>query len=337
MISSKPGHLKKGIFIFFLMAIGSCNYDPPLETGGIFKTKLEHHLISSGDNRPDINLYKDSVDYFLYALHTGMSPGEFAKAAGWTDSMLQQKIKLLQNSGFLNNAGGEKLLPACMVVTQETGALLYRLSEKAAQEIADSVKQIIPVLKKEYSKLGFSGKYSFDTMSFFLLSDVLLDNWQINNVEKEFLNQPRTLRHGKNYFYQIAELRPNDSIEVFGIYGNQVLCNDSFCVAVYGNRRSRVDLKEYFSRKDLPFITPADEAVFKTMANLFKPALIQVLKQHRIEFEDEYKRSVYSGQISFAEYFMWFYHFIYTRVTDILNQEGVIRIPEGGNFYYSGK
>lgn len=310
------------------------------ETGtavNIFDTKLEHHLISSGDNRPDFNPYKDSIDYFLYALHKGISKDEFAKAAGWTDSMLKQKIKLLQNSGFLNNADGEILLPACMVVTQETGATLYRLSEKVAQEIADSIKHVIPVLKKEYSKLGFSGRYSFDTMSFFLLSDVLLDNWQINNVEKEFLNQPRTLRHGKNYFYQIAELRPNDSVEVFGIYGNQVLCNDSFCVAVYGNRRSQVNLKEYFSSKDLPFITPADEEVFKTMAGLFKPTLIHVLRQHKTEFEAEYKRSVYSRQISFAEYFMWFYHFIYTRATDILNQDGVIRIPEGGNFFYSGK
>lgn len=224
-----------------------------------------------------------------------------------------------------------------MVITQETGKQLYALSEKAAQEIADSIKQVIPLLTKEYAQLGFSGKYSFDTMSFFLLSNVLLDNWQINNVEKDFLNQPRTPRHGKNYFYQVAELNPNDSIEVFGIYGNQVQCNDSFCVAVYGNRRSGVKLGEYFSRTDLPFITPADELVFKEMANLFKPTLIHILQQHRAEFEDGYKRSVYQDQIGFGEYFMWFYHFIYTRATDILNQAGIIHIPAGGNFFYSGK
>lgn len=337
LIRSKADYLRLGMFIFLLTGIYSCNNNPPSKTVDIFNTKLEHHLISSGDNRPDFNPYKDSIDYFLYALHIGISPDEFANAAGWTDSMLQQKIKLLQNSGFLNNADGGILLPACMVITQETGAAFYSLSEKAAQEIADSIKHIIPVLKKEYSKLGFSGRYSFDTMSFFLLSDVLLDNWQINNVEKEFLNQPRTLRHGKNYFYQVAELRPNDSIEVFGIYGNQVQCNDSFCVAVYGNRRSQVNLNEYFSRKDLPFITPGDEEVFKTMASLFKPTLIHILQRYKSEFEDRYTLSVYSKQISFAEYFMWFYHFIYTRTTDILHQEGIIHIPAGGNFFYSGK
>jgi hypothetical protein len=325
--------MKYMVLLFCLYSFAACKNQGTNPAVNIFETKLEHHLISSGDNRPDFNPYKDSVDYFLYALHTGMSPEAFAEAAGWTDSVLQKKIQLLQNSGFLNKADGEKLVPPCMVITQETGKQFYTLSENVAQEIAISIKQVIPVLKKEYSRFSFSGKYSFDTMSFFLLSDVLLDNWQINNVEKEFVQASRTPRHGKNYFYQVAELRPNDSIEVFGIYGNQVQCNDSFCVAVYGNRRSHVNLGDYFSRKDLPFITPGDEELFKTIANFFKPTLIHILQQHKTEFEDGYKRSVYSTQISFAEYFMWFYHFIYTKAIDVLNQDGIIHIPADGNFF----
>ncbi len=191
LVSSKTGYHVLGRFIFFLTGLNSCTNNAPSKTAHIFDTGLEHHLISSGDNRPDFNLYKDSVDYFLNALHVGMSPEAFAEAAGWTDSMLQKKIQLLQNSGFLNKADGEKLVPTCMVFIQETGKQFYTLSEKAAQEIADSIQQ-----------------------------------------------------------------------------------------------------------------------------------LIHILKQHKSEFEDGYKLSVYSKQHSFAEYFMWFYHFIYTRATDILYQRG---------------
>lgn len=330
---------KQPLFILFLVPVFllSCKNHRPASASNIFTTKLEHHLISSGDNRPDFNPYRDSVDYFLYALHTGISAGEFARSAGWTDSTLQSHVKQLENSGFITKGKGGELLPSCMIVTQSAGEKLYERSETAAKEIADSLRSFVPACKAAFSTLSFSGRHSFDELSFFLLSDVLLDNWQINNVEKEFINQPRTARHGKNYYYQVAELKPGDSIEVFGIYGNQVLCNDSFCVAVYGNRRSHIRLEEYFTRKDLPFITPEDEVIFKALADQFKPALISILQRHKAEFETGYRQSVYSEQISFAEYFMWLYHFIYTRATDILNEQGVIHIPADGNFFYSGK
>lgn len=329
--------MKQTAFIFVLFFLSSCLNQEAKTILSIFHVKLEHHLISSGDNRPDFNPYKDSVDYFLYALHTGMQPEEFSRQAGWSDSMLKSKVRLLQQSDFLTKTDGEKLLPTCMIVAQETGKQLFVQSEAVANEIADSVKAFIPFLEKQYPKLSFSEKHGFEAFSFFILSNVLLDNWQINNVEKEFVKEPRTARHSKNYFYQIAEINANDSIEVFGIYGNQVLCNDTICVAVYGNRRSKVKLTDYFGRKDLPFITPADEGLFKEMANAFKPKLIDVFEKHREAFVEAYQQSVYKNEISFAEYFMWYYHFIYTRTTDILAMQGLLKLPEGNNFFYSGK
>lgn len=324
-------------YMLLLAALISCKGSEKKTASGIFKIKLDHHQISSGDNRPNFNPYKDSIDYFLYALHIGIRPEEFARAAGWPDSMLKNKIKELQQSDFLPKTDGEKLLPTCMIITQETGKQLFMQSENVAREIADSIQSFIPMLLEAYPKLSFSGKHSFDEMSFFLLSDVLLDNWQINNVEKRFVKQPRTARHGKNYFYQIAELNPDDSTEVFGIYGNQVMCNDTVCVAVYGNRRSGIKLDTYFNRNDLPFITPADENIFKDMAGRFKPMLLPVLEKHRPAFEDSYNKSMYVHEISFTEYFMWLYHFIYTKASDILVQQGLIKMPEGNNFIYSGK
>lgn len=323
--------------MLLLLALISCKETEKKTANGLFNLKLDHHQISSGDNRPDFNPYKDSIDYFLYALHIGIEPEEFARAAGWSDDMLKQKIKELQQSDFLPRTDGEKLLPTCMIITQETGKQLFAHSANAAREIADSISSFIPSLLRQYPDLSFSQKHSFSEMSFFLLSDVLLDNWQINNVEREFVKQPRTLRHGKNYFYQIAELNADDSTEVFGIYGNQVLCNDTVCVAVYGNRRSGIKLESYLNSKDLPFITPDDEKIFKEMASSFKPVLIQILEKNRSVFQENYNQSEYKNQISFAEYFMWLYHFIYTKATDILVQQGHIKMPRGNNFLYAGK
>lgn len=44
--------------------------------------------------------------------------------------------------------------------------------------------------------------------------------------------------------------------------------------------------------------------------------------------------SGYAGEIAFEEFFIWWYHFIYTQATNILAERGKLIIPEGGNFYY---
>ncbi|MBK8496878.1 MAG: hypothetical protein IPL50_19190 [Chitinophagaceae bacterium] len=103
--------MKHKAFISGLIFLSSCVNQESKTHANIFDVNLEHHLISSGDNRPDFNPYKDSVDYFLYALHTGMQPEEFARQAGWSDSLLKSKIKLLQQSGFLPKTDGENYYP----------------------------------------------------------------------------------------------------------------------------------------------------------------------------------------------------------------------------------
>jgi len=208
-----------------------------------FSIPIEHHLISSGDNRPAINLYRDSVDYFLFALHKGANAADFARQAGWSDSLLQARIKDLTGAGFIKKGKDDSLHPACMIITRKEGEWLFAQSESIAREIADSIIATIPSIKLKYENLSTAEKFRFEEFSFFLLSNVLLDNWQINNVENGFVKQPRTPRHGKNYYYQVAETNANDSIESFGIYGNQVRCNDTICAAVYGNRRIGINLE----------------------------------------------------------------------------------------------
>lgn len=322
--------------LFFFLAPG-CIYQPPEDTGDLFTTRLEHHLISSGDNRPNINLYKDSLDYFLYALHTGMGTSEFARSVGWSTRKLDSAIAQLKRSDFLKTDSTGKLQPTCMLVTQETGLLLHRQARQVATEIADSIQATVPAIRSHYQTMPVAAHHPFDSVAFFLLSNVLLDNWQINQVEKQFVQADRSRRHGKNYFYQIAVLNPADSNEVFGIYGNQVLCNDSLCVAVYGNRRNGINLSNYFESPRLLLLSPADEAALDAMAEAFMPILLQVLKHHELNFKKEYQASAYRNQISYAEYFMWYYHFIYTRATDLLIERGIIHLPAGHNFFYAAK
>lgn len=104
---------------------------------------LDHHQISCGENKPIFDLRKDSIDFFLYALHTDMRPEKIAKVAGWPESMQSNKIKALQLSGFLSNKDEEKLLPTCTIIIRESVKELFAQSENAAGENADSIKYFI--------------------------------------------------------------------------------------------------------------------------------------------------------------------------------------------------
>lgn len=70
-----------------------------------------------------------------------------------------------------------------------------------------------------------------------ILSDVLLDNWQINNLETRFIGAERTRRLGGNYYLSFQEQDPKSKTESFGIYGHQFRCYGRACVGLYGNRR----------------------------------------------------------------------------------------------------
>jgi len=323
--------------VIILLIIFSIVTRAQQKSDSLFSIKLEHHLISKGDNRPDFNPYRDSVDYFLYALHNGISEKIFAEKAGWNHEKLRSKTDLLINAGFLKRSNRGLLIPNVMIATQKDGKSIYKKSEKVASEIADSIAVYLPKIKSAYTGISFSQKFGFDQVSFFLVSNVLLDNWQINNVESKFVKDLRTLRHGKNYYYQIAELDENSDREVFGIYGNQVQCNDTICAAVYGNKRVGIQLKNYYADTSVPYLLPKDEEIFKQVALGFLPVLLNIFERSRPFFLKIYKGSTYKKGISFGEYFMWWYHFIYTRATDICGERKLIYIPQSGNFFYRGK
>jgi hypothetical protein len=106
--------------------------------------------------------------------------------------------------------------------------------------------------------------------------------------------------------------------------------------SVYGNNRKRINqsqLQEYL-REALP-VSDNDDAVFNEMASSFRPKLIGLLKRDSDYVKEVFQKTGYSNEVSFEEFFIWWYHFIYTRATNTLAEKKVISIPEQGNFFYT--
>ncbi|MGH1363766.1 MAG: hypothetical protein ACRBF0_09425 [Calditrichia bacterium] len=324
----------------------SCNQEVTtneLSLNEIFSSKYEHSLISRGDNFPDFRSRKDSIDLFLVSLHHKIDVKSFQKKAGWTDSLTQNKIDLLTSKNWLHNK--DDLRPTVFIASNAEGLKLMELAKPISEMIAKSVEEEILNTIKLYVTTELSKIQPFSTMSFLILSNVLLDNWQINNVERDFLQKDnRPERHGKHYYYSIIQ-NPNYPKEKFGIYGNKFgKINDTISYSVYGNNRitfaKRLRSDSAFKDSILhnaPVVSAKDNIAFRKMADAYLPKLLSILNDNREYMNKVYYETGYADEITFEEFFIWWYHLIYTDATNILASKGHLEIPKSGNFPYIRK
>ena len=319
----------KIILFIFVFSIGKIWGQEKNKIDYIFKLKIEQALISRGDNFPDFRVKKDSLDKFLFALHKGYSVTDFQKYTNFSDDKISNLISLLQNKNWLHKINDE-YKPTVFIADVNDGKLLYQYAKPISSKIVKAINNRLPVIKSEFQKTELSRKDDFLHWSFLILSDVLLDSWQIDNVEKQFLKQEdRPLRNGKHYYYKIDE-NTNSEIESFGIYGNQSQqVGDNKYISIYGN--NRLNLKVTSSQNT---VSKEDNEIFEKIAENFLPDLLNILEKEKPYCKNIYKKLGYDKEISFEEFFIWWYHFIYTQTTNEMHRQKMLQIPSSGNFDY---
>jgi len=173
-------------------------------------------------------------------------------------------------------------------------------------------------------------------------------NWQIKNVEAEFLHVKRTLHHGKNYYAAYQEKVKGSPIEALGVYGNQVDDTLNYIVCRYGNNRYTKEAieKNAAVKKELaalnknghfnyPLIDSTDNVKLQAMAKQFLPVMINGFGANKLKLVEYYEKSVYAKEVSFEEYFIWSFHSYYTAVTNELIKRKLIILPPGGIAFFA--
>ena len=303
--------------------------------------QYEFKMISSGDNVPNFYPMEDNLCQVVVLLHQGKTQNEIQRSFDWTDRTMNAKLELLKNASFIKSRNDGNLTPNVFVCSLDDGLNINKQLDPIVKQTADSIEKKSKHFAQDVAKLDAFRAIRFEDVSLLVLSDVLLDNWQIENIEKEVLRSPRTLRHGKHYYASYQEKSKGTATEAFGIYGNQIDDAGSFSVCRYGNVRYSKEIlslskelkSEYASSKstkqpNCPIIDIKDYGELQKTANSFKPTLITILNQRKDLFQKTYRESVYSSEISYEEYFIWVYHFFYTAVTEELISRKVISMPK---------
>ncbi len=315
------------ILTFALLGCKNTGLDYKTEINKIMTLDIEHSLISKGNNFPDFNPYSDSLDYYLFLIHNKIPLNQIKEHTFFSQQKIDSINSLLIDKNWLKTKD-DVPIPTIFIANKENGEYLYDKAKPITELIVKSIENYLPTVINTFKTLNLSDNRQFEDWSFLILSNVLLDSWQIDNVEADFLNAPiRPNRNKKNYYYSIMELTGEN--EAFGIYGNQYEEIENKVVCIYGNNRN-ILVQNY--KKN--FINKEDYKRLTTLADAFKPRLINLLKDNSNYIEKIYKESVYYDKISFEEFFIWWYHFIYTDVTNELSKRGLLSIPKDGNFYY---
>jgi len=324
------------IILLFLLILDSCTSNDKRTLKDISESSFKIKQISKGNNNPNIDISKDSLDLLLIALHYGIPIKEIQKYFNWNNSTTKSNIDALIKNGLLKETNNV-FIPSVGIFPLKKGAILINKSQDIANEIADSIKAIMPKIRDINSKMNVSNNSSFNDLSFFYVSDILLDMGQIGNVEKDFLKKERPLRNGKHYYLAILEKDTTKKTEPFGIYGNQGLKNtDSIYIGVYGNTRtiSNVGWQDYGNKNVYYFNKKDFDIFYNQMPKLFQLKLISILDKHRPYFKLIYTELGYDKEITFSEFFIWWYHLIYSETTNILIKQKIIKKPTNGLIYY---
>jgi hypothetical protein len=307
----------------------------------IFSSNYEHSIISKGDNLPNFDRRKDSLDLFLISMHENVDPADFQLRVGWSDQERKEKIQFLIDRGWL--VEDEKgLRPSVFIVSDVQGKELFRLGKELAQKIAASIEEEVPSIQAKVEAADLPESHTYESMAFLILSNVLLDNWQIMEMEAAYLKKEnRPERHGKFYYASIME-NVNTDFESFGIYGNQYgRVNDSTFLSIYGNNRDVVNKRLRSDQNYCDSIlqvaivtTPEHYMLFEDLAEDYRPKLLQILEEETEFSHRVYEKTGYAEEITYEEFFIWWYHFIYSEATNMLAQKNLLTIPRDGNYYY---
>ena len=327
--------MKALITVLAVTFLASCSFKSDRTIDNILDSSFRVYQIS-GYEGPKIDIKKDSLAQFLTALHYNIPLSEIERALNWSSETTERNINALIKNELLTKKG-DYYQPTLGIYTLERGNLLKEKAQKVAYEIADSIGNWLPAIKKIHNEMNISQRHDFRELSLFYLSNVILDNFQIQRVEEEFLNQKRPLRNGSRYYLGIVEDNPANKTEPFGIYGNRgLLWNDSIGISVYGNKRmeSNVGWDNYKDKNIHVFDEHDTRVITHEMPDLFFPCLLDILNRNKPDFKATYQKLDFDEQVSFEEFFIYWYHWIYTETADVLIAKDIIQKPQNEMFYY---
>lgn len=219
-----------------------------------------------------IDLNQKNMKEIILLLHNRVETEEIIDHFNIKKDDYDLIINTLYGEGLLKKSTDGKFIPACMVINSENekeirkvagefGSKISEIIIDRYQKIRDS-KKIIPAFAQE----------SFEHASIFILYNVLLDKWQIKNIEERYLRAEPPQRSGNRYYLLIHQIDHEAR-------SNKLSLMDNWCA-------------EY---KDYYFCTLGDVWNGFNLANISRDKLITDFGMNQSQDYDAFKENLISN------------------------------------------
>lgn len=343
-------------------------------------------LISSGPNRPGIDLSDRSTIDAALRLHSSTFG-----AANVVDNRIaaDRALAPLIEERLAQFVSDDQAMLRFPVITAHDAAIHFAPPAELVDAIAGTIVHALPDIVRFAQAIPGLRGLPFEAISLFVLSNVLMDEFQIVSVERALLGADRPERGGGGYYAALMQ-RCGQHV-AFGIYGNEAAGCSGIGIHSYG-RRSRVggvtlttldrdrivhwgfaerddpaaigrilaahlvrlaatpdagypecvgralhalELLSDQGKRLAPVLVNTDLAALGILADRFAETLIPTLSHYLPEARRQFGQSPYAdGRTTFQEWYIWWYHFLYTAVTDRLAEMGIVIVPVSGRMTY---
>ncbi|MEJ5351619.1 MAG: hypothetical protein WHS65_08520 [Melioribacteraceae bacterium] len=323
--------MKKFLLIIIIL-ITACsskkNVDEVLRGTFIIKTLPQ-------DDSLETELNKKYFKEILILLHNKFDKEEIKKHLGLNDTEYDEKINFLFANSLIKKKEDGTFVPSCMILDLENQKQIKKISKPIGKIAADIVIDRLPLIKNYYSEHFLNSKekssfqkISFEEASLFVLSNVILNKWQLNNIQEKFIKSVPTIRGNKNYYAALFQLKDNDDSVIY--FENPIKdFNDSVKVYsknFYSEKPLQIASKNFTFHENIKLdINKDDENHLKEVASIITKDLIENLDKQKPKLVKYYLNSTYKDETSFREWLSWVYQFIITEATDELIQKGYIK------------
>ncbi|EEM71462.1 MULTISPECIES: hypothetical protein [Bacillus cereus group] len=311
----------------------------------ILHTAYETKMISSGDNSPSIKIKGTKLQYLLVMIHLGFESNAIKMMLNWTNDEFEKRVNLLEAEGLLKQIGG-RYYPTCMIITACEGEKLYNLCEpliKPTLKIFENYSSHIEDISKRIDTFNHLSKESYS---------LLLYKRYYYAIQEQELTDIEAFGMYGNTYLDLGEVQ-------IGLYGNSRYSTLNLITAdnetfeeyfqntntdinykkkqlvkgfVAADRQKNLHLNVVYEKLGLyqnsqpviPVFKSTDLFILNEIANTISEDLVLLFNENDKPLKQYFASSRYSKEITYEEFFIWWYHFFYTKVTEELIKQGVI-------------
>lgn len=206
-----------------------------------------------------VNLYPENIHLdllnqnktlkMLMLLHNRVSKEDMLKELNISEDEYNNNINRLFATGLIKASENKVFVPTCMIVNYDEENDIRNYVKTFGTDISEIIIEKYSLAKEKYSLLHYFENISFEEASFFILYNVMLDSWQLDQIVENFLRSDIPNRGGTRSFIMINQIDT-----AITILKNQRLENKSLEIGNYklysfGNLNSKNNFIEIDSKQ----------------------------------------------------------------------------------------